>query len=516
MKKLMLILLISVLGLVVFGCGQEKTKDSPSDVKSGLGDIPVKDGEAIPMELWVMSQCPYGTGAENAAKNLVQAMGTHLDVSIRYILTVNEDGSFKSLHGKGEVAMNMVQACAGYVHPSKMLDFIVAQNSQKKPWEKIAGELGLDVEKITSCLKDGTGQKILKKDAADGVKAEITSSPTFIIFGEEYKGRRASLDLLEYICRRMDKEKPAVCDNPPEVISRDDAGAGAGSCGDQKKPSIPPNLVDQTEFTHTILWDPNAFENSIDKVLEQTKQYYPKAKIEKVAYDSTEGKKLISQYGVEWLPAYIFPGSVSEAKNFSQLQQVMIKTKDGSAYKLNPAQVGSNINLGRVATPGRIKIFYSPFSPQSLVLLSDMYKMLDQPELSGAKSRLEITLIPRGDIDRQGKLTAKGNTPEVEEMARHAAILKVAPEKFPAYLEARIKDPISSYWEDFVAEVGLDTNEIKKLARSDEISGRLLSGAKEAGSVNAGPSFSILVENREMVHVPGVTELKKILKKLAK
>jgi len=517
--NLLIALLVALSFIFLVSCDSEKADPIPSPVSETPvvdNSRPVVNGDKVDVLLWVMSECPYGKGAENAVNNLMKALKDNVNLSVKFIVDDLGDGKFKSLHGQPEVELNKVQACAGILDKEKSLEFIVKHNKTGGVWQDAAKELGYDIAKMEKCVKDGRATKVLKEDAALSEKVGATASPTIFIGGREYKGPRGSSDLFKAVCQVFGDKAPKVCQTNPTVLSRTDAGAGSGSCGGEKNQEVPKELVSDMDFTHTVIYDPKAFSSVEQKVLSQTTLYYPKAKIEKVTYDSAKGKKLIKKYNLKWLPAYIFPASISASNNFKQLQQVLIKTDDGAAYYLNPEQVGANINLERAKVGGELTIYYSPYSQKALDMIQDIFDLLNAPEMADAKSKIKVRFLPRAQIDRRGKLSSRNGAPELEEMERHAAILKLAPDKFLPYIKARAKNPTSTYWEDYLSEVSLDPGKIKAAAQSNEIASKLLSDAKDADAVKANPSFAILVENREVAEVTDKDEFMTLLEKVAK
>ena len=62
----------------------------------------------VTLDLFVMSQCPYGVQAETGVLDALGAFGSDLQVNVRFI--VSEAGtSFNSLHGQPELDENLRQ-----------------------------------------------------------------------------------------------------------------------------------------------------------------------------------------------------------------------------------------------------------------------------------------------------------------------------------------------------------------------------------------------------------------------
>jgi hypothetical protein len=517
MKQTGIILGLALVLLMALGCGSQSNGQSPAqapapDAPSAVKSVPAQaSGETVLVELWVMSECPFGTGAENSLKKVDDVLSANIDLSIRFIVDRAGDG-FGSLHGEGEVKNDLIQLCAGIADPSNQLGFIVEFNNTDKTWEQAAKQTGYDPATIATCMKN-EGLVKLGKDADEGKQRGIASSPTLIIAGKEYEGSRGSLDIFDAVCGRFAKDnRPAVCDTPPDNLSRTDATGGTSKCGGNKPAPVPPELVDKSSFTHTVIVDDKGFSSNEDLVIEQTQQYFPNMKIKKVAASSSEGKKLIAQHEIAWLPAYLFPDSITETKNYSQLRQVLRKTTDGSAYMLSPAQVGANVALTRERKKGDLKIYYSPFSQGALTMLLEIFDLMDKPEYSKFSSG--IAFIPSIAVDGRGELQPRGGMAEIEEAGRHLAVLGSFPDKFRIYVAARHESPNSSYWEEFAVTAGIDPAQLKSQALSDAVMNSLVTLSKEGGEVHAVGGFAVLVENREVVRADTKQKFTELLKKV--
>ncbi|MBW3018628.1 hypothetical protein KY329_00385, partial [Candidatus Woesearchaeota archaeon] len=82
-KEKILFALALIILLVMVGC---KTSDETPE-------------ESARIDLYVMSQCPYGIQAENAMPDVKEKLGEALELNIEYI-GAEKDGAFASLHGQ--------------------------------------------------------------------------------------------------------------------------------------------------------------------------------------------------------------------------------------------------------------------------------------------------------------------------------------------------------------------------------------------------------------------------------
>jgi len=161
---------------------------------NGDGDIDCDDAncegsllcrEEIPqkLDLFVMSQCPYGTKALDAMQEVLSNFGDDIDFDIHFIANENPDGSFKSLHGQPEVDENIRELCAIKYYPDnyQYMDYIWCRdkNIQSAEWEGCAVEAFGTSEKIKECFED-EGQKLHSDDIKIANQLQISASPTWL------------------------------------------------------------------------------------------------------------------------------------------------------------------------------------------------------------------------------------------------------------------------------------------------------------------------------------------------
>lgn len=513
------ILALAVLPLLLFavGCGKTTpTETSPTPAVApppaegpAPREIPTSDRPLV--SLYVMSECPYGVPAEAVTHKVAQVLKDLFDLRLVFIISQGSDGKIESLHGPREVEKDLVQVCAGQAAPEKQLDFIVQWNEKGKDWQATAKSLGLSVEAIEKCRTDGTAERLLREHLAETNKLNVHASPTILINGAPYAGGINSRELFEAICKAMGGKKAPVCDNPPETLSRSD-GSAKGSCsGQDSAPPLPPEMVDKTPFTHTIVYDAKAIDTSrMDLILKQTLQLYPDAKVEKIDYNSAAGKKFIAKYGIKLLPAYFFPGDLAKRSNFKVIEPHVVKAGDG--YLLSP-RVGGNFYLDRKATPKTLDVFFTPVSQNALRSLLDLSDLLAAPEIK--KLGVHVRLLPFTLI-QNGEIAAQMGVMEVEEMLRVIAILNTKPDKVWDYLKGRAENPLSSYWEDFVTKAGLDPATIKKEANADKASQILAENSNLAAELSVTEEFAALADNQELIRGADKEVLRKVLLKIGK
>jgi len=521
-KKQMIACLLLLFAALLVSCAPGESPNVPAKPVEQADPAPSPaasktSGQKVSLELFVMSQCPFSKGAEVIVKAVMETLPGMIDLDIGYILNEGEGAEkFQSLHGAPEVELNRVQICAGIVNREKQLAFITAANQTTEDWRTVAKETGINVAEIEKCTRDGRADEVLARDAKRTKERGINASPTIFINGRQYQGQRSSLDLLSDVCLELGDGAPDACRNPPKTLSRSDGQSAAGKCGPEDTPQVDPSLVDEIKFTHTIIFSPDAFSDNIDQVVAETKRLFPKVKIEKLPETGAKAKELIARFGLEWLPAFIFPKTIEKAKNFPKIRGVFAPVGEGpEAYQLDPKQLGANFSLTRPAKPGTIEVFYTPFNDQALTIILDALDLLEEPGF--AKYREKVSWKPAGQLDWSDKVNAQYGTPEVEEMERHIAILSsFGSGKFKKYLEARREDPVSSYWEDFLGKAGLPADKVKAAARSEQTRQKLKENSKAATELAIRGELAFLVNNREIAQVRDKADFRRLLEHVFK
>lgn len=148
------------------------------------GDMSCREETKGRLDVFVMSQCPFGVKGLDAMKEVLKNFGSDIDFHINYIVTVNADGTFKSLHGQAETDENIRELCAIKYYPDnyKYMDYIWERNKdiRNTTWEPAAKAAGIDAAVIKKCSEGDEGRKLLTENAAYTKSLGITASPTWI------------------------------------------------------------------------------------------------------------------------------------------------------------------------------------------------------------------------------------------------------------------------------------------------------------------------------------------------
>jgi len=162
------------------------------------------NANAVKVEFFVMSQCPYGVQAVDQVKDAVDQFGPAVDFSLDYIGDVQPDGTLTSMHGPAEVIGDIAQLCAARIAPDRYLDMIVCQNRNTREidtnWDSCARETGVPVLPLRACVNGEEGHRLLAASFTRSAAREANGSPTMFIAGNEYDRRRETRHFVRAIC----------------------------------------------------------------------------------------------------------------------------------------------------------------------------------------------------------------------------------------------------------------------------------------------------------------------------
>jgi len=223
--------------LLFAACGtSEPTPSGPS------GPLPAHKPV---LEMYVMSQCPYGVQVMNAITPVKKQLGDALDLRIDYI-GQGEPGAFTAMHGPSEVRGNIAELCVAAKAPDRHLDVLACMNEDMKTvdtsWRECSKDNGVDVGAVETCVNGDEGQQLLAASYARAAERKATGSPTMYLDGQKYSGGRKTNDFLRAICATYGDDRPAVCNDIPEPPKVSAIFLSDGRCKECDLKPIEPRL----------------------------------------------------------------------------------------------------------------------------------------------------------------------------------------------------------------------------------------------------------------------------------
>ncbi|MFN8357668.1 MAG: T9SS type A sorting domain-containing protein [Spirosomataceae bacterium] len=140
----------------------------------------------VNLELFVMSQCPYGVMAEEAIIPLVKEFGNQIDFRIQYIVQPNQKGGFKSLHGDAELNENLRQLIIAKHFPEKWLDYLLsrAKNYRTDQWQVAAQAVGIDISFVESQMNQSETIEMIASHSNYVASRKVYGSPSVFVDGQ--------------------------------------------------------------------------------------------------------------------------------------------------------------------------------------------------------------------------------------------------------------------------------------------------------------------------------------------
>ena len=185
------------------------------------------------LQLFVMSQCPYGVQALDAMREVLTAFGGDITFDMHYIASAEGDG-FKSLHGQAEVDEDIRELCARklYPHGNKFMDYVWCRNKdiRNAAWQGCVTDSGMDLAAFERCATGDEGRQLLRDDLAIGQALGFTSSPTLLVNNTRQAGGADPRTIQQAICAANPQFQgcSAALSGPPPRPQGGGGGCGGG------------------------------------------------------------------------------------------------------------------------------------------------------------------------------------------------------------------------------------------------------------------------------------------------
>lgn len=210
--------------------GIDDTKNGKIDCKDKTCKNTLTCREQTPkqLELFVMSQCPYGAMAVNAMGDVLDAFGKDINFKIHYIAS-QTSGKITSMHGQAEVDEDIRWLCAQKYYPNnEYLKYVWcrAQDYKSSDWKACAtGPIKAAV--IQKCFESGEGEKMLQKDLKIAEGLDIGASPSWIANGQTKFSGVTPKSIQDNFCKANTGLKGCETPLSDQRVSK----APAGACG---------------------------------------------------------------------------------------------------------------------------------------------------------------------------------------------------------------------------------------------------------------------------------------------
>jgi hypothetical protein len=190
------------------------------------------------LDLFIMSQCPYGALAGNAMSEVLKNFKNDkqkIDFEVNFI-GQDSGGKLSSMHGQPEVDEDLRQICAQKIYGKryKFMDYVLCRNKDYKDpdWESCA-KGGISAAAIKKCAEGDEGKQLLTASFKKATDLGIGGSPTWLLNNKHDMRGRDPEAIKKAFCG---KNAVAGCDakltsGPAPGGKAAPAGGGCGPTG---------------------------------------------------------------------------------------------------------------------------------------------------------------------------------------------------------------------------------------------------------------------------------------------
>jgi len=335
----------------------------------GTNETGTKD--RVKVEFYVMSQCPYGTQVEDAIAPVLEKMGDAMDFQLNYIVQEEAPGKFNSLHDYCEVGGQRVskqtiptiaqcdakagiwrdyesqgdkaQLCAQKYYPAdyKYMKMIICQNqnaaSINTNWEACAKDLGMDTNKLRTCLNGQEGIDLLRASMQKAEARKASGSPTIYFADSSYQGQRDETSFKRAICQTSTH---SACASIPACSSDADCAAQPtkeGYCLNAGLANAACEYREPAKVNLVVLNDKRCVDciPGSAQIITQLKAIFSGLEVKELDYSSAEGKDMYKNLKIKYLPAFLFASNVKDSKGYAQISTYLIPAGDYLDLQLN-------------------------------------------------------------------------------------------------------------------------------------------------------------------------------------
>lgn len=462
----------------------------------GEGAATAETAHTAKMDIYVMSQCPYGVQVEEALVPVKEKLGASFELNIEFI-GQGTAGSLQSMHGPNEVTGDIAQLCAEKQIGKNLLDFVACQNDDNPKsvhtnWKTCGEQLGLDTAALETCISGSEGQELLAASFAASDAKGATGSPTIYLDGQEYQGGRKSNDFLRAVCGTYGDDAPTACSEipaPPKVAA---VFLGDERCKECDLHPLEPRLKGELAGLEVTYMDYTTSDGK--ELYTRLHEAEPDIRLPAVLL-SPDVEKDTDGYGS--LKRYLRPvAEYQELRvggSWDPTAEICDNGGDDDGDGLvDCSDDGCNASmLCREAIPGKLDLFvmsHCPYGAKALVATSDI--------IDAFGDDMDLTVHFIGS-DRGGTLTSMHGQAEVDEDIREACAQSHYPKnhQFLDYMACISRDYKGADWKACAKEAKIDAGVIEACVAGEgpDLVRKSFASAAELG-IGSSPTF--LVNNK--------------------
>lgn len=479
--------------LLLAACG---TDVSGAPGTSGGGPLPAHKPV---LEMFVMSQCPYGVQVEKAITPVKEQLGDAFELKIDFI-GKGEPGAFTSMHGPSEVRGDIAQLCVNAKAPDKLLPVLSCMNENMKTvdtsWKDCAANNGVDAAAVEACVNGDEGQQLLAASFKRAQERKATGSPTMFLDGVKYSKGRTTNDFLREICSTYGDDKPQVCKDipePPKVAGTFLSDSRCKDCADLKgiegklKSSLPGLTVTHLDYNTP---EGQALYAEL-KAADASFKFLPAALLSADIDKAPDAKQQLGRY----LTPIGSWQSLKVGAKFDPTAEICDNSVDDDGNGLSDCadEPCKPAMACREEKKGKLDLFVMsqcPYGAKAMIAAMDAL-----PHFGGGDIDLDVHFI--GD-EKGGKLSSMHGQAEVDLNLVEICAMDKYPDdgQFVKFLGCVSKEYKKADWKPCAAELGMNASTIEACATGSEGQDLLRASYAEAQALGISSSPTFLVNNR--------------------
>lgn len=482
-----------------------------------------ESNKKVTIDVYVMSQCPYGVQAEEQMKTVYDKMGDVFTYNLNYIADIDGSGNFSSLHGENEVKGDIIQLCAKKYDEAKYLDMIACQNKEStnipNNWESCAKEASLEnINKIKECYEGEEGKGLLTENIKLAQAKSVGGSPTYYINDEVYMGSRDASSVMRVICSKINNEHKE-CANIPVCSTSADCTSEptkVGVCTNPNTDNAKCEYKEANKVDLLVLNDTRCSDCSVaSEITGSLKEIFKGLTVKDLDYNTDEGKNLYNSIPGLKLPAFLFSSNVSEGEGYSNVERYLTAAGDykllavGSTFDPTKEICGNNVDDNkngkidckdsdctndltcRSEIKGRLDVFVMSNCPYGVQAVNSMKEVLNN---FGNKINFNINYIATDNGN--GTFDSLHGAYEAQEDIRQLCVKKYYSTKLMDYIWCRNEQGIEAGdWTECATKNGIVTKTIETCVNG-EGKGLLSANIKIAEGLGISSSPTWLVNNK--------------------
>lgn len=241
-----------------------------------------------------------------------------------------------------------------------------------------------------------------------------------------------------------------------------------------------------------------------DTALKNLQEILPGLKTRMLKSSDPEAAKLIKDFKIEMLPAYLLSKEAQREPNFTQVSS-MSEFINGQYY-LKPSFTGVSYFIGRAVEPGRLDLFVLLTGRDTAHLLDVSKKLMDKTQ---GRIKFQLNLVGATNPET-AEILSPGGIHELNEDRIYGCVDKYYPPKAWDYLSCRVSDVNSLWWEECLLKNAVETDKIKECAKGREADALVREKIKLAEELRIAYAPFFLLDNVEIFGAAAKTTVEEL------